>query len=363
MTKFIYNLWDITTDLAPWLLFGLFLAGLLHILLPSSFVRKHLGHGGIGSIIKAVAIGVPMPLCSCGVIPTAIGLKKDGASDGAAIGFLISTPQTGLDSIFVSAGFLGWPFAIFKVLSAFVTGLIGGLLVSYFGNKSQGNAEESCDSENKSCCIGKNQEEAKEEEIKPKIEKEQSKFSEMVRFSLMLLSGIYVWLVVGVILAAVITTALPEGKLSEFGWTSGITGMLAMLAISLPMYICATSSVPLAASLVMAGMPAGSALVLLMAGPATNLATIGAIAKAFGKKVTAIYVLTVAVMSILLGLGFEKVIQVGSEHMGHNHNTLPHWLQVAAAVVLITLLVWIAFGDLKNKFEKKTEPQINSDEH
>ncbi len=342
MTTFINNLWEITTELAPWLLFGLILAGILHILLPSSFVRKHLGHGGIGSIIKAVAIGVPMPLCSCGVIPTAIGLKKDGASDGPAVGFLISTPQTGLDSIFVSAGFLGWPFAIFKVLSAFVTGLIGGLLVSFFDKpKEQDEIVESCGG---GCCSEGHQENVKEE-VSPKIEKEKSKFSEMLRFSLMLLSGIYVWLVVGVILAAIITTALPEGKLSEYGWTSGITGMLTMLAISLPMYICATSSVPLAASLVMAGMPTGSALVLLMAGPATNIATIGAIAKAFGKRVTTIYVLTVAVMSVLLGLGFEKVIQVSNEHMGHHH-TLPDWIKTGSAIVLITLLIWFAIKDL-----------------
>ena len=360
MTTFIYNLWDITTELAPWLLFGLFLAGLLHIILPSSFVRKHLGHGGIGSIIKAVAIGVPMPLCSCGVIPTAIGLKKDGASDGPAVGFLISTPQTGLDSIFVSAGFLGWPFATFKVLSAFVTGLIGGLIVSFFDKKDAGSSKLEADkNEPKSCCSGESK---KADEKKPVIEKEKSKLSEMIRFSLMLLSGIYVWLMVGVILAAIITTALPEGKLGEYGLTSGLTGMLLMLVISLPMYICATSSVPLAASLVMAGMPTGSALVLLMAGPATNIATIGAIAKAFGKRVTTIYVLTVAGMSVLLGYCFQKVIKTSNEHMGHHH-TLPEWLQVTAAVVLIALLVWFAIGDLRKKLEKNTKPQMNSDAH
>ena len=349
MLTFINNLWEITVELAPWLLFGLGIAGLLHIFLPSNFVRKHLGKGGLGSIIKAVAIGVPMPLCSCGVIPAAIGLKKDGASDGPAVGFLISTPQTGVDSIFVSAGFLGWPFAIFKVLSAFVTGLIGGLIVTFFGDKelpvSENKPEGTC------CCSSKEKESSDKPENKELVS-EPSKFAEMMRFSLKLLGDIYLWLIVGVVLAAIITTALPEGKLSEFGLTTGITGMLLMLAISLPMYICATSSVPLAASLVMAGMPTGSALVLLMAGPATNIATIGAIAKAFGKKVTAIYVITVAVMSVTLGYCFQRVIQTTNENMGHHH-TLPHWIGVSAATALILLLCWFAFKDVKKKIIEK----------
>ena len=125
-------IWSISQSLAPWLFLGTAVTGLLHIFLPPNFLKKHLT--GQRSVIKAVTFGVPMPLCSCGVIPAGLGLKKEGASDGAAIGFLISTPQTGVDSIMVSASFLGWPFAVFKVLSAFVTGWIGGSLCN-FGTK------------------------------------------------------------------------------------------------------------------------------------------------------------------------------------------------------------------------------------
>ncbi len=384
MKDFTYNLWNITLDLAPWLLFGCLIAGLLHVFMPAGFIRKHLGKGGLWSIVKAVAIGVPMPLCSCGVIPAAIGLKKDGASDGPSVGFLISTPQTGIDSIFVSAGFLGWPFAIFKVLSAFITGLIGGLIVDFF-EKGKNNTDHpqpasccstkpepeisSCCSTEKTqpatsscCCSAPKPEPAKSSccSSTPKetetssccSEKDDSTreskpaIKEIFSFATKLLSDIHRWLIVGIILAAIISTALPENKLSEFSWTAGITGMLLMLMISLPMYICATSSVPLAASLVAAGMPAGSALVLLMAGPATNIATIGAIAGAFGKKVTIIYVATVAIMSVLLGMGFESVISSASELHSHGH-TLPHSVSVVAAVILICLLISFFIRDMK----------------
>ena len=121
---FVEAIWDVMTELSPWLLLGATVAGLLHVILPPDFVRRSLR--GRAGTLKAVLLGVPLPLCSCGVIPAGLGLKKDGASNGAAVGFLISTPQTGVDSIFVSASFLGWPFAVFKVASAFVLGLIGG---------------------------------------------------------------------------------------------------------------------------------------------------------------------------------------------------------------------------------------------
>ncbi|MBN2842132.1 MAG: SO_0444 family Cu/Zn efflux transporter [Sedimentisphaerales bacterium] len=370
MNDFIYNLWDIILDLSPWLLFGCLIAGGLHVFMPAGFIRKHLGHGGLGSIIKAVAIGVPMPLCSCGVIPTAIGLKKDGASDGAAIGFLISTPQTGVDSIMVSAGFLGWPFAIFKVISAFITGLIGGIIVNLLTGNRTGPAiaaatekpacccskpepvktESSCCSEAgavtaSNCCSTQADTNSSE-----KIDLPKPALKEMLSFSIKLLRDIHRWLIPGIILAALITTVMPEGKLAEFKWATGLTGMLIMLVISMPMYICATSSVPLAASLVAAGLPGGAALVLLMAGPATNIATISAIAGAFGRKVTAIYIATVAVMSIILGLCFNwLIVKSDSAQAACHGHTLPETIGVTAAIIFIGLLGWFILTDITRK--------------
>ncbi len=334
---YLNQLWHLMKELSPWLLFGLLLAGILHVLLPAGFIRRHLGGRRFVNVLKAVLVGVPMPLCSCGVIPTAIGLKKDGASDGAATGFLISTPQTGIDSILVSASFLGWPFAIFKVLSAFISGLIGGLLV----NAAEGSKNKT-QTENKttpSCCCSKD---------KPATSEKTNKryWREIFSFGLIqLLRDIYRWLIVGVLIAALVSTLIPAGRLQEISWTQGLAGMMLMLLISLPMYICATASVPLAASLVIAGMSPGAALVLLMAGPTTNAATMGTVLRSFGKKVLIIYLATVALMSITMGLLFDWLLLDIPTELGHVH-PLPNWLETGSALVLIGFLAYFSLKDI-----------------
>ena len=372
---FLLETWHILLELSPWLLFGMLLAGILHVLLPSGFIRRHLGGSGFSSVLKAVAVGVPMPLCSCGVIPTAIGLHKDGASRGAATGFLISTPQTGVDSILVSATFLGWPFAIFKVISALISGLIGGLFVNYFENgKTQKNSSNTA-RESKCCCSnsisgGMDKQPLVHGALNGSIEANHgqtkfvratqptgivSKTKEALSFGMIqLLGDIYKWLIVGILAAALIGTFISPGRLQEVDWMQGLLGMLAMLLVSLPMYVCATASVPLAASLVIAGMSPGAALVLLMAGPTTNIATMGAIFRSFGKTVLAIYLATVIVMSISMGLLFNWLlldIPAAKEHM----HSIPSWLEVISAIGLLILLAWFAARDL---FKKKTVRRI-----
>ena len=399
---FIRETWHILLELSPWLLFGMLLAGILHVLLPSGFIRRHLGGSGFSSVLKSVAVGVPMPLCSCGVIPTAIGLRKDGASKGAATGFLISTPQTGVDSILVSATFLGWPFAIFKVISALLSGLIGGLFVNYTENAKNGNlnnvahppssvlcdtnaqpgAAEPQDSDNtcnchseaearrisapcnnemlhEACPRAKRRTQHDNSQL-PQTEKEPeaqatgfySKTKEAFSFGMIqLLGDIYKWLIVGVLTAALVSTFISPGRLQNLPWTQGLLGMIAMLLISLPMYVCATASVPLAASLVTAGMSPGAALVLLMAGPTTNIATMGAIFRSFGKTVLAIYLATVIVMSVSMGLLFNWLlldIPSAKEHM----HSIPSWLEVISATGLLILLAWFAGLDIYKKLRR-----------
>ena len=349
LSRFIFEMWHVVLELSPWLLFGLLLAGVLHVLLPVGFVERHLGRRRFGSVFKAVAVGVPMPLCSCGVIPTAIGLKKDGASDGAAMGFLISTPQTGVDSILVSASFLGWPFALFKVASALVSGLVGGVLVNAFDGKEakgdSGVGPGGCPSCGQGAAASA---------------KRQRRWREVWHFGLVeLLRDIYRWLIVGVIVAALISTFIPAGKLQGYSWAQGFVGMLVMLAISLPMYVCALASVPMAASLVVAGVSPGAALVLLMAGPTTNVATMGAIYRSFGRKVLGIYLGTVAVMSVGLGLTFDWVIGDVPSGTGHVH-PLPGWLEVAAAVTLIGLLAYFVGTDVYKRSMKTAPGKVAS---
>ncbi len=329
--------WKILLELAPWLLVGLLIAGILHVFLPAGFIHRHLGGRKFINVFKAVGMGLPMPLCSCGVIPAAIGLKKDGASNGAAIGFLISTPQTGVDCILVTAAFLGWPFAIFTVFSTLISGLFGGLLVNLFDAGDPLAAAPVV--QNNSCCT----------------HHEKRSWKTVFQFGLVeLLRDFYKWLIIGILVSAVISVFIPENHLAEIPWTQGLSGMLLMLVISLPLYICTNASIPLAAALVTAGMSPGSALVLLMAGPTTNAATMGAVYHSFGKKVLMIYLATVAGLSIALGLLFDKLpinVHRATQHI-HGQSD---FLSIAAAIVLLGLLAYISIQDLQALFHKHSK--------
>lgn len=338
LEKYLAELWGILLELGFPLLLGIIIAGGLHVILPQGFIHRNFGNRGFKSIFKASLIGVPMPLCSCSVIPTAIGLKKDGASNGASTSFLISTPQTGVDSILVSASFLGWPFAIFKLIVAFITGLIGGSLVDFFE---------------------RNQTIEKEPpKSKDSIKGFWPKIKEAIKFGIFELIGmIYGWIVFGVLIAALITTFVPPGYLSQIAWIGGVGGLFLMLVISLPMYVCATASVPIAASLIAAGMPAGAALVFLMAGPATNIATIGALYRVFGRKVVTIYVLTVAVFSIAFAALFHFTLGNAAVEAIHNHHDT-NWLYTISTIILLIIIAFLAFRDIRKRMQKKSDTHI-----
>ena len=332
--RYLIELWNILYELGFPLLLGIAIAGAIHVLMPAGFVLANLGKKGLASTIKSALIGVPMPLCSCGVIPTAIGLKQDGASNGATTSFLISTPQTGVDSILVNASFLGWPFAIFKLITAFITGIIGGSLVDIFDK-----SEPAPKSKNN---------------IAIEFPTYGSKFSEALRFGIRELLGmIYGWIIIGILVAALISLLVPPGYLSRISWINGFGGYFLILAIALPLYVCATASVPIAASLIAAGMAPGTALVFLMAGPATNVATMGAIFRALGGKVLMIYLATVAVFSIAFAWLFDFIIAPGkSAIMVHHHGS--NLFYTICAVIILGLLGFLAIEDIKRKFFKKS---------
>jgi uncharacterized membrane protein YraQ (UPF0718 family)/copper chaperone CopZ len=343
LSIYFNELWQIMLELSAPLLFGLLLAGIMRVYLPPTLVRSHLSKPDFASVFRASLIGVPMPLCSCGVVPTAIGLREQGASKGATTSFLISTPQTGVDSVLVSASMLGWPFAIFKLFAAFVSGIAGGLLVNRFtpaDKQAQDVSEQGADYESK-----------------------KKRLSNVFSYALFdLLGTIDLWLIGGILAAAAITTLIPADFFQQVSWAQGIGGMLLVLLISLPLYVCTTASVPLAASLIAAGMPAGTALVFLMAGPATNIATVGAIYRALGVKVLTLYLGTVIVASVSLGLAFDFVLSTGTEsHIEHVHHQI-HWWQTASAYLLTGLLVLLVLKKLKNRFLKSgdlSEQDVN----
>jgi uncharacterized membrane protein YraQ (UPF0718 family)/copper chaperone CopZ len=321
MHDFLLAMWQVLLELAPWLLLGAAIGGLLHVALPPSFLRRQLS--GRGGVLKAVALGVPLPLCSCGVIPVGLQLKKSGASDGAVVAFLTSTPQTGADSILVSASMLGWPFAIFKVFSAAVTGIVGGWL-------TDGSAKSAI-------------------ATLPVVElpppPPANRLAAFVSHSLELLQSIWGWLVFGIVVSAAITAFMPQDALAGLATYGGLAAMGVTLVISVPLYVCATASVPIAAALVASGLPAGAALVFLMAGPATNVATLGAVYRTLGRRPLAIYLATIIVGSIVCGWAFQFVISAESVTVGHEHE-MDNWWSIASAAVLATLIVWFAAQDL-----------------
>jgi uncharacterized membrane protein YraQ (UPF0718 family)/copper chaperone CopZ len=365
--KYFGELWFLLLEMAPWLLLGLIFAGLLKVYFPQKHIDKYLGKSNFKSSLNASLLGVPMPLCSCGVIPTAISFYKNGASKGATNSFLISTPQTGVDSIFATYSMLGWPFALLRPLVAFVTGVLGGVLTNIFIKEKPvkktspfagfkidaatlGKTEATCNDDSCGC-----------HELKIK-DKRHSLVKAADYAFIELLQDISKWLIIGFLVAALISVALPDDFFSSFKGL-GLLEILVVLAASIPIYICATGSIPIAAVLLMKGVSPGAALVFLMAGPATNVATIAVLGKTMGRKSLIIYLSTITGGAIVFGLLtnwlipadfiLSKMPHIHGE--GHEHEMLPHWLQLASALFLVFS---IAGGYLysiiskKNKMEK-----------
>ncbi|NLF69157.1 MAG: hypothetical protein GX575_08875 [Candidatus Anammoximicrobium sp.] len=314
------------------MLLGTAIAGLVHVLLPPGFIHRRLQ--GPSGVLKAVGIGVPLPLCSCGVIPAGLGLKQDGASNGACIGFLISTPQTGVDSILVSGSFLGWPFALFKVVVAALTGLVGGWLADALTGDGNGTAETPAADAPAAGRRG---------------------VRELLAHGLEIIRSVWLWLAFGIVASAAIQVFVPPELLNGLGSLGVLPSALAALAISMPLYVCATASVPIAAALVAGGLPAGAALVFLIAGPATNVATIGAVYRRFGGRVLAVYLGTIVAGSILGAVAFETLLSNTVPHSttAHEHGLPPWWAQ-ASGLLLLGLFASFAIADARHWWRRRT---------
>jgi len=332
--SFLKELWAIVGEMSPYLLFGFLVAGVLSLVLKPELVEAHLGGKGIWPVFKASLLGVPLPLCSCGVIPVSMSLRKHGASKGSTISFLLSTPQTGVDSFLVTYSLLGPVLAIFRPLIAFVTGIIGGVLVQLFGKNPNvtDQPEEKC---TESCCS---------EDKKPNA------FMHIIRYAFITLpSDIGRTMFLGLAIAAVISVAVPEDFFAD-NLGTGLGAMLVMMLLGIPVYVCATASVPVAAALIMKGVTPGAALVFLMTGPATNAAAITTLWKLLGHRTAIIYLLTVAACALGSGLLLDKMALVTElEIVSRAHWMLPGYVKNICAVVLIVMLL---YGSLNQKSEQ-----------
>ncbi|MHC4719205.1 MAG: SO_0444 family Cu/Zn efflux transporter [Planctomycetota bacterium] len=320
----LVDFWLMVAEMSPYLLFGFFVAGLLSVFVSQAFVERHLGGEGFWPLVKASLFGVPLPLCSCGVIPVTVSLHKHGASRGSAVSFLLSTPQTGMDSIFVTLSLLGPLFAIFRPVAAFVTGIVGGSLANLFaGDKGQrGEAPKKCSD---ACCGGE--------------AGGRGKIVRGLKYGFIELPGdIGRAMLAGLVIAAFISVLVPDGFFAEKLGT-GIFAMVVMMFLGIPVYVCATASVPVAAALILKGLTPGAALVFLMTGPATNAASFVTIWKSLGRATAITYLCTVAGCALLGGIlldwiaggvDFEIVIRPGW--------MLPAPVKYASAVVLLGVL-------------------------
>ena len=319
------DFWGTAAEMSPYLLFGFLVAGILSVLVSQRLVEKHLGGRGIWPVLKASLLGVPLPLCSCGVIPVSMSLHKHGAGKGSTIAFLISTPQTGVDSILVTYSLLGPVFAIFRPVAAFVSGIIGGVLVDLFnpGPKEGQPVHQKCTDE---CCGGA----------------DNKKIARGLKFAFVTLPrDIGGAMLAGLVIAAFISVLVPDDFFAEKLGT-GIFAMLVMMALGIPMYVCATASIPIAAALMMKGLTPGAALVFLMTGPATNAATFLTIWKIMGRATAIIYLVTIAGCSLISGVLLDYIVGgIKSETVGHHHGwMLPALVKNISAVVLLAVLIF-----------------------
>ncbi len=359
LTLFLTTFWHVMLELAPWLLVGISVAGAMDALLPKGWLKRHFATRS--GVIKAVLFGIPLPLCSCAVIPVGLGLKQQGAGNAPAVAFLISTPQTGVDSIFVTASLLGWPFAIFKMATALVTGVVGGWIQQLIDlrNGSENKSNEEIMHEMPASFQPLNVIEAPHRMIEPESEESTSLLGKLflgAKHSEEMMRSIYLWLMVGVLISVAITLWIDEGALEGLNSYGTLASMFVTLLISLPWYVCAVESVPIAAALAGAGLPLGAIMVFLMAGPATNMATMGALWRGLGPIPTMVYLATIIVGSFAGGLIFEAwnptMARSGGSFLVHHHTTEPTWWATACTLFLLAWLVrlvWLDFGKRPSK--------------
>ncbi len=363
---YLAAVWDILLEASPYVLFGFFVAGLLKGFLPADFVARHLGRGRRAPVFKAALFGIPLPLCSCGVIPAAAGLRQQGASKGATTSFLISTPETGVDSMAVTYALLDPLMTVLRPLAAFVSAIVAGLLVDALPQDAEnrpvtsgmpagqpfpviarvapqagtpladaGHGDHGCGCSGGCCDSGP------AAHGRPGVSE---RFRAGMRFAFgELIADIGKWLIVGVFVAALISAFLPVTFIEQYVG-DGFFGIALMVVVGVPMYVCATASTPIAAALALKGLSPGAALVFLLAGPATNAATITVVARMLGRRVAVVYVASIAVVAVLMGLAVNWVYGVlGVSISGWVHTSADHGHSIAAvasACVLLALVGW-----------------------
>lgn len=345
VVAYVGELVRLVNEMAPYLLLGFLFAGVLRVVFPRQVITRYMGQNNLKSVFNAALLGVPMPLCSCGVLPAGIGFYRNGAARGPTISFLISTPQTGVDSILATYSLLGLPLAIIRPIVALITGLVGGVL----GNGVERRGEPEKEEANKS-----------EEPYKRSVK-------ELFRYGFVeLIQDISKWLLIGMLVAALLSVAIPNDFFTGM-IKSEYLGMLMMILVSVPLYICATGSIPIAAVLLLKGLSPGAALVLLMAGPATNIATMAVIGNTLGKKSLWVYLATIIGGALFFGILVNELLPrewftnaISSSSHAHGHHT--GWFSWASSAILVLLIIngYLMKFVSGNREHKRDQEKANS---
>ncbi len=374
LLELMRNIWTVLIDTAFWLLIGLLAAGFIKVYISASAMQRWVGGRGFAAVARAALLGAPLPLCSCGVLPVAIGLHRGGASKEATVSFLISTPETSVDSIAVTYALMGPLMAVYRPVAALLSAMITGMLTALVDDPATAKLTEPAASAVQACC-------AHEAIAVVPVEKAMavseasccaaiaepvvasccaaeaastehsyhhaalqfaSKCFTAIRYAgAELLDDIALWMAVGIVVAGVMLSFVPPGLIADYG--QGIGAMLMMLVIGIPMYICAVASTPIAAGLLLAGVSPGAVLIFLLVGPATNIASFALVRRELGNKVTAVYFAGIASVSLMMGVLLEWLLKAFdlniNASLGHAHAMLPQWLSVASAVLLVVLAI------------------------
>jgi uncharacterized membrane protein YraQ (UPF0718 family) len=362
--------WHLLLEASVYILFGMIMGGLLKVFLSPSFVADHLGKGKFSSVIKAALFGIPIPLCSCGVLPAAASLKKQGANNGATTAFLISTPESGVDSIAITYALLDPIMTVARPVAAFVTAVAAGIIENLLQTQKEEDwkrvIDRSCPID--SCCDGN--------DCPPEEHARHHTFFEKLwsglKFAVDDLWGdLAGWFFAGLLLAGIIAAVIPQELMIRY-LGGGLHSMLIMLLVGIPMYICATASTPVAAVLILKGVSPGAALVFLLVGPATNVTSLSVLFGLLGKRATAIYLVMLSSFAVLSGLVLDFIYSSfgisASAIAGQAGEVIPYWLQFIGAIVVLGLSVkplYIFFRDLfsgqTGKLSKRPDEEKTSE--
>ncbi len=348
MLLFLREMWVLCLEMAPYLLLGMLVSGLISIFIDSSFIFKHIGQKNAGSVLKSTLFGIPLPLCSCGVIPVAATLRESGASKGATVSFLVSTPQTGVDSIFLTYGMLGPMFALFRPLAALASGFFSGIVINNFDHDMHHHLSESDNA--------------------PKTKESLDKrIISGVKYGFLTLpADIVIPLTQGLVVAAVIAILIPPQFIAEHFSSSNLIQYTMMLAVSLPIYVCATASIPIAVVLMAKGITPGAAFIFLMAGPATNASSIAVIKNILGKRTLYHYLVLIAFTAISFGYILDNFLTITLPDMSSHthHHVMDDYGSIILSVIFLVILVNAYFYRSKSEStdSKDIENNIKNDQ-